>query len=587
MNNMQTKYAILLIIVAGLLSFTACNDDFLDRVPEVSVSDGAVWKTPDHLKLYVNNLYNQDALLPLYNGYSNDALPFSVDANNGSDTYIPIDYSTYMNSQTTLPESGGGWASGDWSLLRNINYFFANYKNAVGDEVVINRYVGEALFFRAIFYFNKVKRFGNVPWYETLLTMADEDLLLKGRDPRNTVIQNLMNDLDKAVGYLPLKSEAAGRINKETAMLLQARIALYEGTWEKYHALAGTPFAVTGSDGAAFISKAKEVTDALIALNVCGLDNVGTANGYAILFNRPSYSSSKEVMLWRQYQLSIITHYWPRYTWNGAGAGLSKRMIDYYLDKDGKPAELSALALGDATVLDLVTNRDPRLNQTIWVNDGAHVVDAATGELFLKPLLGATGTTYTSTGYPLYKGHDPSQYASTQGTTGAIYFRYAEALLINAEAKAELGSISQTDLDNTVNKLRERVGMARMVLSDVNSWSGAYKKQFPALSNIINEIRRERTVELVAEGFRVDDIFRWAAADILIKGYRPQGAKAAQWSEVPVPVDADGYLLPYATTLAGGYNFDSGRDYLYPLPITEMVLNPNLKPNNPGWGTGD
>jgi hypothetical protein len=584
---MYTKQAILLTFMVASLSFTACNDSFLDRVPEVSVSDGAVWKTSDHLKLYVNNLYNQDALLPLYNGYSNEALPFSVDANNGSDTYIPIDYSTYMNGQTTLPESGGGWASGDWSLLRNINYFFANYKNAVGDENLINIYAGEALFFRSIFYFNKVKRFGNVPWYETLLTMADADLLLKARDPRNVVVQNILSDLDKAISYLPLKSAAAGRVNKETAMLLQARIALFEGTWEKYHAQAGTPFAVSGSDGSTFISKAKEVTDALIALNTCALDNVGTANGYAILFNRPSYSTSKEVLRWRQYQLSIITHYWPRYTWNGAGAGLSKRMIDYYLDTDGKPTELSALDLSDATVLELVANRDPRLNQTIWVNDGAHVVDAVLGEVFTKPLLGATGTTYTSTGYPLFKGHDPSQYASTQGTAGAIYYRYAEALLINAEAKAELGSISQTDLDNTVNKLRDRVGMAHMNLSDVNSWSGVYKKQFPSLSNIINEIRRERTVELVAEGFRVDDIYRWAAAATLIKGYKPQGARAAQWSDVPVPVDADGYLLPYGTTLPGGYNFNVDRDYLRPLPITEMVLNPNLKPNNPGWGTGD
>jgi hypothetical protein len=588
---MKNKNLLFALIFGLLMGTTACSE-LLERVPEDRVSDDAVWKTPDHLKLYVNNFYNNNGLLPLRNGYDPSATPFYQDAAGGSDIQIPITHNTRMNGENTVPESGGGWAYSDWSVLRNINYFFANYGKATGSEDEINRYVGEALFFRAIFYFDKIRNFGDVPWYDDLLTLKNDVLLHKARDSRKTVVENLMTDLDKAVSYLPSRSAGwNGRVNKETAMLLQARIALYEGTWEKYH--AGTAFGVAGSNGETFIQKAAAVTDALMALGTCGLDNVGAANGYYDLFNRHTYASSQEVLFWRQYQVGVITHTWPRYTYNGSGMGLTKRMIDSYLDIDGKPIELSSQSLNDATLANVVTNRDPRLNQTIYVNDGNHITDnkVTPNRVFTYPQLAGAGQTKCATGYQVYKGHDPSEYETDQGTAAQIYFRYAEALLINAEAKAELGTLTQTVLDNTINKLRDRAEMPDMTLTDVNTWS--YAKEFPALSNIINEIRRERKVELVGEGFRVDDIFRWAAAETLIKNYIPLGAVRAQWEGIPDgllgDVSAlgvkDGYINPYAGVSVGtsGYQFNVNRDYLRPLPLTELVLNPALKPNNPGW----
>ena len=588
------KKNLLFALILGLLTGTTACSEFLERSPEDRVSDEAVWKTPDHLKLYVNNFYNSGSLLPLRNGYSYDENPSYQDAAGGSDIQIAINHNTRMNGESTVPESGGGWAYSDWSVLRNINYFFLRYQTAVGDENEINRYVGEALFFRAIFYFGKIRNFGDVPFYDDLLTLKDDALLHKARDPRNEVVRRLMEDLDKAVQYLPSRKDRAwdGRLNKETAMLLQARIALYEGTWEKYH--AGTPFGVTGSDGSEFITKAKTVTDALIALNSCALDNVGNPNGYYNLFNQHTYASSQEVLFWRQYQTGVLTHTWPRYTNNGGGMGLTKRMIDSYLATDGKPIDITAQTVSDATLADVVTGRDPRLNQTIYVNDNLHITNnlATPKTVFTYPQLSGEGSTKCATGYQVYKGHDPSEYGTTEGTAAQIYFRYAEALLINAEAKAELGAITQTDLDNTINKLRDRAGMPHMTLADVNSWN--YAKEFPALSNIINEIRRERKVELVCEGFRVDDIFRWAAAGILVKDYIPLGAKRAQWEgitgeallgDVSALAVKDGYINPYANISVGtsGYNFNLNRDYLRPLPLTELVLNPALKPNNPGW----
>lgn len=598
------KINILLVLLSGLLIVLSCNDDYMERYPENAVSDGSVWKTPADLKLYVNNFYNfgdnyDEQLLWRATGTGHIGI-FTLDRDNGSDTQIPKNYSQHMNGQTAIPANGGGWNVNTWKALRNINYFFANYRKAEGDQAEIDRYVGEALFFRAVFYFRKLCQFGDVPWYEDLLVPYEENLFNK-RDPRNFVVDKLMEDLDKAVSYLPSRTTWDGRVNKETAMLLQARIALYEGTWEKYH--AGTVFGVEASNGEKYLEKAKAVTDQLIALGTCGLDNVGVKNGYQLVFNQKNYSNSKEVLFWREYNQSMgLGHAWSNFSTYGAETGLTRRMIDMYLCSDGKPIGDNPLYKGDNTLVDIVADRDPRLNQTIYVNDGEH--EQFPGEVFQYPAFEQLGKECI-TGYQLYKGHVPAlSLASSSHETAMIYFRYAEALLINAEAKAELGTITQSDIDNTINQLRRRLvvaddaQMADMKLEEVNALP-ASSRMFPSLSNIINEIRRERTVELAAEGFRVDDIFRWAAADILIKGYIPQGAKVAQWqgdlnpepssgfteAVTGLKTDAQGYITPYAAQTSfpqTGYNFNLNRDYLRPLPTDQLTLNQELK-QNPGW----
>jgi hypothetical protein len=562
----------------------------LERSPEDKVSDGAVWKTPEHLKLYVNNFYNRIDLLPSYGSYGTMGI-FTLDRDNGSDTQIGLNHNSRLNGEGIVTASNG-WDVDGWAALRDVNYFFANCGKASGDQSEINRYVGEALFFRAIFYYDKLRRFGDLPIYKGLLNLGDTKELYKGRDSRSKVVEWLVADLDTAVAYLPSKkSSGNGRVNKETAMLLQARIALYEGTWEKYHALANTPFKALGANGEQFIQKAAAVTDLLIGMGTCSLDNVGAADGYWKLFNQESYAASGEVLFWRQYADNIITHYWASYSANGGGTGLTKSMVDSYLCTDGKPIDISPDYKGDSTLLSVVENRDPRLRQTIYVNDNRHFHYVAPSDTFFYPTFAGSNETKCVTGYQLYKGHNPDyERASTQrGITGLIYFRYAEALLINAEAKAELGAITQNDLDKTINLLRGRVGMSHLNLTEVEAWS--YKKEFPALSNIINEVRRERKVELAAEGFRTDDIFRWAVAGDVIYRQRPRGAKRKQWESLPIevrgsvlsiPTDADGYIDPYKDILGVGYRFNRERDYLYPIPPTELVLNPALE-QNPGW----
>ena len=180
-------------------------------------------------------------------------------------------------------------------------------------------------------------------------------------------------------------------------------------------------------------------------------------------------------------------------------------------------------------------------------------------------------------------------------TQGAIYFRFAEVLLIYAEAKAELGTITQPDVDKTINLLRKRVGMTNGLL-DISDITEDPNWEFKNLSPVLQEIRRERKVELACENFRKDDIFRWAAADELIVGHRPLGAKRAQWENYPgstssfknavmsLSVDENGYIDPYQkySAMAKGYNFNLDRDYLNPIPTDQLVLNPNLG-QNPGW----
>ncbi len=597
----MNKYRYLIIFAGLAMWLTSCNDDFLERGPLSNISDAYYWKSANDLKLYTNNFYSQDGLLPRYNDYGIIG-PYTEDANNGGDTYIHLDYNKRMNGENTVPASGGGWSTDDWVVLRDINYFMDHYKTVDAPWTTVSQYVGEALFFRSIFYFNKLRRFGDVPWYSTTLNPTS-GTLYDGRLPRNQVADSIMHDLDRAVEYLPARGTGSwtGRVTKETALALQARIALYEGTWERYHAKKNTSFKVTGSDGVKFIEKAASAANALMALaesnGFPALVNVGTADGYWSLFNLKDYSTNKEVLLWRKYSLADgLINYWVRYSFAGASRGLTKTMIDTYLCTDGKPIAVSSLYQGDSDLKTVVTNRDPRLNQTIYVDDGKHY-KWKPDQMFTLPTFEGANESKTSTGYQLYKGHtaDYTEYLGNSGSNACIYFRYAEVLLIYAEARAELGMITQQDIDNTINKLRLRVGMNNGLL-DISNITQDPNWEFTGISSLLQEIRRERKVELACEGFRVDDIFRWAAADEIIVGKKPKGAVKQQWAGYPgatsafvdawnaLQVDENGYIDPYKAfaPMNNGFSFNLGRDYLYPIPTNEITVNPKLG-QNPGW----
>ncbi len=569
----------------------SCSKDFLDRAPETNISEADFWKTPNDLKLYCNNFYNN--FLPAYGGFGNIGI-YGLDADQGSDQMISMGVNGSLNGEITVPATSASWA---WGGIRNTNYFLANYGKVIASWDNVKGYVGEAYFFRAYQYFSMMKIYGALPWIAKPLNLTDTEQLFSARLLRNVIADSIIQDLDKAIEYLPSKPQAqASRITKEIAQAFLTRVALYEGTWEKYH--AGTDFGVAGSNGAKYLQKAATVAEALMNSNVHSLDNEGVDFGYWKIFNQTDHTNSKEVMFWRKFDLTLnLTHNWHRYTTGGAGRGMTKTMVDYYLCTDGRPISSSPLYRGDDSLARVAANRDPRLVQTMYVPDGKHIITSnqpggAPNRLFTLPSFEQANEGKPATGYQLYKGHNPDyqqQYAGNVGVTAVIFFRYAEVLLNFAEAKAELGTFTQADADKSVNKLRTRAGMPAMTVSSVEAdpaW------QFPALSGIINEVRRERGVELAAEGFRRDDVFRWAGADELLVGKKPKGAKLSQWlTVVPAgqlstyPVDADGYieLFKNIASMASGYRFNVQRDYLLPLPTNELTLNPALAPQNPGW----
>ena len=597
MNKFRFK---LYTIAASLfLLLSSCNDDFLERSPIVNISDANFWKTANDLELYTNNFYNRSDLLNSYGDWGSIG-PYGLDADNGTDTQVAYNYNTRMNGEATNPASGGGWAVNDWATLRNINYFMANYNkvDAPWDQVKV--YVGESLFFRSLFYFGKLKTFGDLPWITSPLDNTS-NILYEGRLPRNQVVDSIMLDLDKAIEYLPERGPSyTGRITKEVALLLQA-IALYEGTWEKYHGIKNTPFKVVNSDGTKFIQKAAEASNALITLaesngNTKLADCTGEA-GYTNLFNQRDYSSNKEVLLWRKYSVNDGQYTrWGAYYY-GAGRGLTKSLVDSYLCMDGKPISVSDKYQGDKTLKNVVANRDPRLNQTIFVDDGKHILFTDNNTFFATPGFEGVIANSCPTGYQLYKGFNTNytECINQQSTIGTIYFRYAEALLIYAEAKAELGTITQMDIDRTINALRNRVGMNEGLLN-MNNIVTDPNWEFKNISPLLNEIRRERKVEFACEGFRRDDIFRWAVVDEVMVGKKPKGAVKSQWENYPNTTDAfveawsvlgedeNGYIDPFKSypAMDNGYRFNLGRDYLQPLPTNELTLNPELG-QNPGW----
>lgn len=572
---------IFLCFFIGAFLLTSC-EDYLDRTPLDQITNENYWKTASDLELYVNQYYTS---FPGFTVGAQSGGIFVID--NNSDNMVPAAFNTTLGGVSTLPASGGGWT---WSNIRSVNVFLSNYKNVTSPLEDYNTYVGEAMFFKAYFYFDLLKQFGDVPWYSKALE-TNSDELYAPRTPRHVVADSILSLLDNAIGRLKAVDDAIPfRVHKEVALLLKSRVALFEGTWEKYH--DGTPFAADENKSAYFLGEAVDAASQLINMGTVQIHSTGNPDtDYVNLFNAADYSGVSEIMLWKKFDRSIaMGHSTYLTTYNGHGTGLSKSLVDSYLSKDGLPISESDLYQGDADYITATIDRDPRLTQTIFMpGDDVTVRDGNVVRSFERPDLAESSFFINTTGYQIEKGHRPVKYTDADfndSDNASIIFRYAEALLNYAEAKAELGSITQGDLDLSINKLRDRVAMPHMNLTDVASWNDP-NWEFPSLSPIINEVRRERRVELAAEGYRFDDLRRWRAHH-LITGVRPLGATFVQ-SEYPelevgkdVFVNADGYVDPYQKSLPSGWGFDPGRDYLSPLPSNELTINPNLD-QNPGW----
>jgi len=575
MKNLKIAISLIALIIV----FSACDEDFLDRTPLDQVGATDFFTSPADLKTYVNQFYTSSKF-PIFREHGGDY---------GTDNAFYIDVSQYLDGTRTLDDA----AYISFGDVRAVNYFFDNYKR-VEEKATLEeyqQYLGEAHFFRALIYFSLLQRYGDIQWYTTTLGTESPELI-EPRTPRNIVADNIITDLDAAASYLSEeKTDGSSRINKWMALLIQSRVALYEGTWEKYH--NGTPFGVSNADPNKYFNKAVEATTAIMNSGLYDIYSTGKpSSDYHDLFILRDYSSTNEVMFWRKFD-NILG--------KGEGAfrnqpnhqgewpydySFTKELADAYLCTDGDPISVSPLFQGHDSLLIEMKNRDPRFHQTFAAPDISWFIfeDGSTftwGEL-VYDLLNTSAQYNCPAGYANRKGYNPlkiyhvPQYEETPG----IIYRYAEVLLNYAEAKAEMGSISQSDIDKSIKLLRDRVGMPNLILANIVTDS---KWDFPTLSPTINEIRRERRVELSSENLRGFDLYRWAAMDELIVGKRPKGFLASQILVNPNPIDENGFLDPYQLKLPSGYGFNVNRDYLRAIPKDQLLLNENLK-QNPGWG---
>lgn len=589
-----------LVLTMGL---TSC-DGLLDLTPQSQISQTDYFKTESDLQLFSNTFYNN--LL--------DKSPFD----DQSDVYVQQNLSDEMlgGNNRTVPASGGGWT---WTDLRKMNTLL-EYIDQCNDEKAVVKYTALTRFFRAFFYFEKVKRFGDVPWYDVELGSADE-ALYKPRDSRELVMTKMLEDVDYAIDNLPDEKEETSspfRVNRWAALALKAQFCLYEGTYRKYHELS-----LEGHDYTYYLDQAAQAAQEIMEQGPYKLYSTGhPESDYLMLFAEED-ANPDEYILAIKFDYSLAIHH------NANGhtlvptqgrPELTRKMVNMYLMKDGSRFT-DQPGWQEMTFLEETKNRDPRLAQSIRTPGYTRIGETTV----LPPDLSVSVTGYQPIKFvqePTASGGQVDR--NDRNTNDLPVYRYAEVLLNYAEAKAELGTLTQTDLDNSINLIRHRVGMPDLKMSEANANPDRYLSDaatgYPNVTGsnkgVILEIRRERTIELDQEGFRFDDLVRWKAGACIdqdIYGMYFPGAGEYDLSGDGKPdvilyakgtakPSADSGVLVYEigkdillTGSNSGYvyyhkniartPFNEERDYLYPIPINERSLNPNLT-QNPGWNDG-
>ena len=572
-------------ILATILLGAACSSCDLTLIPEDTVTPQTFFKTETDLRLWTNQFYTMLESPDNAAGLNADDM---VDKSMGD-----------VISGTRMASNEKGWT---WTALRKINYYLANSHNCT-DEAVRTKYDGVAYFFRAYFYYEKVLRYGDVPWYEQVIGSEEEELLKKPREDRGIIMDHVMNDLKNAIEMLPREKDVA-RVTRWSALALKSRIALYEGTWRKYRNLP---------DADKYLQLAADAASTFISESGYSLYKEGT-EPYRDLFCSDDAKQS-EVILARLYNFEGLNlAHSVQFNIRNAATGFTRRFMNHYLMADGSrftdKEGWETMPYSEET-----QGRDPRMAQTVLC-PGYKQVEATT----------VTRNTLSShTGYEPIKFVGTAANSTTSGAASSdwILMRAAEVYLNYAEAVAELGTITQNDLEISVNLIRKRAKMTGIDLTKADASPDPYLLEcYPnvtksAHTGVILEIRRERTVELVMEPpYRSWDLFRWNECKQALNHYRPYygcyiaGAgtydmdndgtpdlelyideatsscptKLQIGKEVILSEETKGYIVGYPGVVHGR-NWDDARDYLWPIPAAQRTLNPALT-QNPGWDDG-
>lgn len=574
-----------IIFFLVVLLMTSC-EDFLTSEPVDKLVPGSFFQTEKDLELFANSFYQR-------------GIPDGL-------SVVQADEMGEYTSKIQSPKFiAGSYDSGDegswnWSNLRNINYFLVHYNNEAIPLEARKHYEGIARFWRAHFYYEKVKRYGDVPWYSKPLSTEDEDLY-KPRDPRTMVMDSVLADLNFAVENIrDTKDNTSSLITRQVALAFKSRVCLFEGTFRKYH-----PEFKLQSSANKFLEEAADAARKVMDAGKYAIYNTGNpGNDYRTLFVSENPVNT-EVMLAVVYNNALRR--WHNITWKfnsatyGSRWGLNRQFVNTYLMTDGSRFT-DQPAYDEILFVDEMKDRDARLAQTVR-SLGYKRSDGSPA----PPNFG-----YTYTGYHILKFSldDKSLDGTSESYNSITLIRYAEVLLNYAEAMAELGRFDESTWNQTIAVLRNRAGVDSHSPVDADPY--LQEVYFPGITDkFLLEIRRERGIELCYEGLRYDDLLRWKRGDLLEMPW-----KGIYVPGLDVPMDLDGNGTPDVsfvtkapdTGTQGVFYFvidnkssrlsegDKGnilwredetrvfdeKKYLHPISADDIILNPKLT-QNPGW----
>jgi hypothetical protein len=574
-KSTRMRHSNILWLFLVVLGLSGCKK-LLTLTPEDTLNPENYFSNAKELQLWTNQFYS---------------LMENADAQAGqnADDHVDNALGEIITGQRDAA-SENGWT---FSTLRKINYYLQNSANCQ-DAAARKQYDGVAYFMRAFFYFDKVREYGDVPWYSQVLASDDDALLFKPRDSRELVMDSVMMDLDRAIQMLPV-TKSKFVVSKWTALALKSRVALYEGSFRKYHGM---------SNADKYLEQAAAAGADFIQNSGYKLYTTGT-EPYRNLFNTIDALTDEVILAKVHSTATNLTHGIP-FAINNGKQGFTKRFMNHYLMADG--SRYTSQAGWETRQFAAETqSRDPRLKQTVL--SPGYIQKGATATTINK-LVAVTG--YQPIKFVAEVAYD----GASKAITDWPLFRTAEVYLNYAEAKAELGSLTQNDLDISVNKIRSRAAMPAMTLAAANSNTDPLLLDYypnvtkSANTGVILEIRRERTVELVMEGFRQWDLFRWKEGKKLTEPflgcYFPGPGRydmnndgvndLVLWvgtretitggtsKEIGVDIilseGTSGYIVAYPTIKT---TWNENRDYLWPIPTSERVLTGGKLTQNPGW----
>lgn len=565
-------------LALAAVSMASCND-FLDdnRYPlDAQTNSPEFWNSATNVDGQVYAFYNN------FVGYGDGGGSGLFYFKTLSDDQAGNSFTTWEN--TTVPAAAGTW-NDPFVEIRRANYIINNVRTSNLGATDKKHFEGVARLNRAIQYYELVRKYGDVQWLSEVVDPANEEVVYGARDDRDMVMDSVLNDLNYACNTIVGGSKTT--FSKEMAQAVKSEICLFEGTYCKYRTAEENGKGPDQTRANKFLGEAVKASEAVIAAGYSLCDD------YQSIYNSLSLTSNPEIIFCKPYQDQVLMHSLISYTCSSTQiSGMTKDAFDAYLFKDGKPLALTSEDTNDAGEVDgdgnyniqkLLDVRDARLAKTI-----DHIVFY---ENMFWSREGAMQMT-SSTGYGVRKYDNVSLPAGERTSTGKSYtsaplYWLAVIYLNYAEAKAELGTLTQTDVDNTIGKLYTRAELPVLQIASI--------EHDPAnnmgCSDLLWEIRRCRRCELMFDNWnRYWDLVRWHKLDLLDSQKNPNILLGANMTACPPLTDSEGnaYTIPnvggYIDGSKGGVRVFDKRQYLYPVPSGQITLNKNLK-QNPLWGS--